>query len=312
MKQILGTMTFAGQVDESAALEMLAQFEKSGNRELDTAYQYCSGDTEKLLGKISQSNSSFDFPIATKINPWEEEGLKPESMRLQFDTSLDRLATESVDMLYLHAPDSRTPIADSLEVLWDYYQQGKFKRFALSNFAAWQVAEVVELCRSRNWMTPVVYQGLYNALNRDVEAELFSCLRNYGISFYAYNPLAGGMLTGKHKAFSDAPSSGRFNDNEAYQSRYWKKDYFAALEKFSEQCRIENITPTAAALRWLCHHSSMSNDHGDGIILGASKLNHLNENLVAVNAGPLPDSILSALDKGWELVKGDCYRYFRN
>ena len=311
MKLVLGTMTFSDQVDESSSLEMIKTFGASGNRELDTAFQYNNGKTESLLGGMFSKNPDLDYSIATKVNPWDGDGLKPAEIRRQFEICLDRLKMESVDLLYLHSPDLDTPVEQSLETLFEYFEQGKFKRLGLSNFAAWQVAEVVEICRHKGWMVPTVYQGLYNALNRDVERELFPCLRNYGISFYAYNPLAGGMLTGKHRNYGATHQAGRFDNNESYLTRYWKKDYFDALDGFMETCAKIDINPGEAALRWMCHHSAMSVEARDSIILGASKLPHLQQNLAAVNQGELPGEILDALDRGWDAVKADCFKYFR-
>ncbi len=88
------------------------------------------------------------------------------------------------------------------------------------------MAEVVEICRRNGWMQPTVYQGMYNAMTRDVETELFPCLRHYDISFYAYNPLAGGLLTGKYQSILSIPDTGRFRKDYGYRSRYWKDDYF--------------------------------------------------------------------------------------
>lgn len=311
MKLVLGTMTFSDQVDESSSLEMIKAFGAGGNRELDTAFQYNKGKTESLLGKIFSNNPDLDYAIATKVNPWDGEGLKPAEVRRQFEICLDRLQMESVDLLYLHSPDLDTPVEQSLETLFGYFEQSKFKRLGLSNFAAWQVAEAVEICRHRGWMVPSVYQGLYNALNRDVERELLPCLRNYGIRFYAYNPLAGGMLTGKHGSYDMTPQAGRFDNNQSYLTRYWKKDYFDALDGFVESCARFEIRPGEAALRWMCHHSFMSVEARDSIILGASKLDHLKQNLAAVEQGPLPAEILDALDRGWDAVKADCFKYFR-
>ena len=311
MKLVLGTMTFSDQVDRNGTAAMLELFADQGHRELDTAYQYNDGKTETLLGELGPRIGSLGLVIATKANPWDGDGLKPAEIHKQVATSLERLQRDSVDLLYLHAPDLDTPIAESLAAVAELDEAGCFERFGLSNFAAWQVAEVVELCRARGWRAPTVYQGLYNALNRDVERELFPCLRNYGISFYAYNPLAGGLLTGKHRALDAAPQPGRFSDNKAYQDRYWKADYFASLDRFVAACEAADLTPTEAALRWLVHHSRMSGDHDDAIILGASRIDHLEQNLAAARGGELPKAVTDALDQGWDNVKADCFRYFR-
>ncbi len=267
--------------------------------------------TEILLGRLLPGNTGLKFDIATKVNPWNDQGLKPEQVVLQFNESLKRLRVDSVDLLYLHSPDLDTPVADTLEACWKFYQQGKFRRFGLSNFSSWQVAEVAEICRSRGWMVPTVYQGMYNALTRDVERELFPCLRNYGISFYVYNPLAGGLLTGKHKNFDQSPEPGRFTLNDQYASRYWKSDYFNVLESFTAACARHGIVPVDAALLWLIHHSVLSTADGDGIILGASKLEHLQQNLSATGAGKLPDEVVAVLNEGWEQVRPNCFKYFR-
>ncbi len=311
MKIILGTMTFSDQVNERDSLRMTGLFADQGGYELDTAYQYNQGNTERLLGKILDGRGESEFRIATKVNPWDGDGLKPDEVRTQFNTSLQRLQRESVDLLYLHSPDIQTPIEDTLAVCAEFYQQDKFKRFGLSNFSAWQVAEVVEICRHKRWMIPVVYQGMYNALTRDVERDLFDCLRNYDMSFYVYNPLAGGLLTGKHKILSESPPPGRFRYFDSYRGRYWKADYFESLSRFTQICTQHQITPTDAALRWLVHHSRLSDAQGDGIILGASRLNHLQDNMAAVKGGPLPEEIIQVLDQGWEQTRSNVMKYFR-
>ncbi|MCY3769366.1 MAG: aldo/keto reductase [Gammaproteobacteria bacterium] len=311
MKIVLGSMTFSDQADETASLEMLRRFCGQGGEEVDTAYQYNGGDTERLLGKLLSAHPELVLKIATKVNPWDGNGLKPGEVQKQFAESRERLRTGSVDLLYLHSPDLDTPVADTLAVCWDFYRQGAFRRFGLSNFASWQVAEVVEICRSKGWMVPVVYQGMYNALTRDVERELFPCLRNYGIRFYAYNPLAGGLLTGKHGNYAETPEPGRFTLNDQYPARYWKPEYFRVLKSLTAVCKEHGITPAGAALRWLVHHSRLSVETNDAVILGASRLAHLKENLAACAHGGLPRDIVNVLDEGWETVRADCFRYFR-
>jgi aflatoxin B1 aldehyde reductase len=197
---------------------------------------------------------------------------------------MKRLSTDRVDLLYLHSPDLETPVVQTLESCFELFQQRKFNHFGLSNYASWQVAEVAETCRRNGWMEPTVYQGMYNALTRDVERELFPCLRNYDIRFNAYNPLAGGMLTGKHLSMDDIPDSGRFNVERGY------------LE---------------VALSWLVNHSLLDHELGDGIILGASKVEHLAQNMAACKHAPLDQAILEILDRGWEIIKPNCFKYFR-
>ena len=311
MKLILGTMTFSDQVDQHTAQQMLSLFAESGNTELDTAFQYCGGRTEELLGAILPPQQRNKVTIASKVNPWNDHGLQPDQVEMQLGEILRRLGTDYVDLLYLHSPDLDTPVEQTLERCFEIFQQGKFKAFGLSNFASWQVAEVVEICRKNGWMVPTVYQGMYNSLTRDVERELFPCLRNYGISFYAYNPLAGGLLTGKYQSIDAIPDSGRFISKTNYQRRYWKNDYFKVLEKLREACQAAGIKSTTSAMSWLVNHSQLEADKGHGIILGVSKIEHLAENIAACAEAPLDQSILDILDEGWEIIKPDCFRYFR-
>ena len=202
-------------------------------------------------------------------------------------------------------------MAQTLEACFELFQQGKFRHFGLSNFAAWQVAEVVELCRRNGWMEPEVYQGMYNALTRDVERELFPCLRNYGMRFYAYNPLAGGLLTGKHLSMEQIPEDGRFNRERGYVERYWRRDYFDVLQELQGACANHGIKPVEVAMSWLVNHALLESDRGDGIILGASSVAHLEQNMAACAQAQLPQAILDILDRGWEIIKPNCFRYFR-
>lgn len=311
MKTILGTMTFSDQVNRDDSRAIIEAFRASGHAELDTAYVYNEGKTEELLGSLRQDGSLTDSRLATKVNPWAEGGLTPAAVDHQFTTSLHRLGAESVDLLYLHAPDLNTPISETLAAIHRHYEAGRFERFGLSNYAAWQVAEIVELCRHRGWPQPVVYQGMYNALTRDVERELLQCLQHYEMAFYAYNPLAGGLLTGKHRHVEDSPADGRFARVAMYRDRYWKPDYFQALEPFSRVTERLGIAPAEAAIRWLVHHSALAGGQQHGIILGASSMRHFEQNLAACEAGPLPAELVATLDDGWETVRPACIKYFR-
>ena len=312
IKLILGTMTFSDQADKSASQAMISQFVGAGHTELDTAFVYNKGNTEILLGELITPVRRSELYIAGKVNPWNDAGLKPQEIKRQLSLSLDRLNTDFVDLLYLHAPDLNAPVEQTLEACFELYTQGKFKHFGLSNYAAWQVAEISEICKTNGWMRPTVYQGMYNALTRDVEPELFPCLRNYKMSFYAYNPLAGGLLTAKHRRHNELPDQGRFASFDGYQDRYWKSDYFKVIQNFKSVCDDEGIAPAHAALRWLMHHSCLSNSNYDGIIVGASQPEQLHDNINAYNQDRLPGAIVDSLDQGWQTVRPNCIKYFRS
>ena len=311
MKKVLGTMTFGDQVDKDASQDMLNLFFAKDNKELDTANVYNDGKTESLLGQLIHSKERKQRFLASKVHPWNDQGLQPAQIHQQLADSLGRLNTGYLDLLYLHSPDLKTPVEQTLWACFEAYQQGKFKKFGLSNFAAWQVAEVVELCRKNSWMIPTVYQGMYNALTRDVEKELFACLRHYDIAFYAYNPLAGGLLTGKHKASDQLPDNGRFREDYQYRGRYWKDDYFDVLQQLKTKSVELNISLIDIAMSWLVNHSMMDSTRGDAIILGASKIEQLDQNLNSMTAEALDQSLLDILDAGWEFIKPNCFKYFR-
>ncbi|MCL4134626.1 UNVERIFIED_CONTAM: hypothetical protein GTU68_006309 [Idotea baltica] len=291
---------------------MIAAFSKQGNLELDTAYVYNKGKTEELLGVLNARNVLTNLQIAGKANPWVEDGLSPASVEHQLTTSLNRLKVDSIDLFYLHAPDLNTPIIDTLKKVADLHSVGKFTRFGLSNYAAWQVAEISEICKREGWVQPTVYQGMYNALTRDVERELFQCIENYNMAFYVYNPLAGGLLSGKHQSFDAMPTDGRFATFNGYQDRYWKPSYFNVINQVSDTCKAHDVAPAEAALQWLVHHSALSASAADhGVILGASSIDHLEQNLAAMQNAALPDAVVAAYDEAWETVRPACIKYFR-
>ena len=310
MKLILGTMTFGPQVDLPDSQLMVDKFLSSGYEELDTAYVYNKGDTEKILGEILSTDNKAAY-VATKVNPRITGKLDGDAVYKQFGESLQRLNKESVDLLYFHFPDPLTPIESALEAFVNLYEEGKVKELGLSNFPAWMVVDIYHQCKKNGWPTPSVYQGMYNGLSRNTEKELFPALRKLGMRFYAYNPLAGGLLSGKYSSYEQAPAHGRFTLRPNYQDRYWKKSFFEALKTLNNQCNKEGIPLPEAAYRWLAHHSQLEESKGDGIIIGASKLNHLKQNIEANNKGKLPIAIVEAFEQAWQEAKPDSPDYFR-
>ncbi len=311
MKLILGTMNFGPQVDTPTSREMVQRFLELGHRELDTAYVYNKGETECILGSVLPEMEDGSFSLATKVHPRVTGKLNGEAVTMQFEESLKRLGRDSVDILYFHFPDRVTPVEDALEACAAFYGQGKFKELGLSNFPAWMVVDIWHLCKEKGWPKPTVYQGLYNGVSRNVERELFSALRKLDMRFYAFNPLAGGLLTGKHASYDDDPSPGRFARLASYRDRYWKKSFFDAVNLLSQSCRDAGIEPVEAAFRWLVHHSLLDASKGDGIIMGASSMAQFEQNMDVVKQDVLPDSVLSAFDVAWQEARADSPEYFR-
>lgn len=342
---ILGTMSMGGQTTEAVATEQMKYFLSKGYIEIDTARMYCNGNTELLLGRVlktlaSQSESqpilNLDkIRIASKVNPFRgyNNNLKYQNVLQQSEDILHSLQKNSTEILYLHAPDIDTPIEETLLAINELYKSNKFVEFGLSNYAAWEVAYIHGFCKASNYPVPTVYQGMYNAITRDVERELFPCLQKLNIRFYAYNPLCGGLLTGfpisacatifttglmqdwtgKHKPHDSTASKGtRFDpSNSLYRNRYWKDQYFQAISIIQQICDKESLKMPDCSLRWMFYHSKLSGSRCDGVIIGASDMNHLVSNLESCESGPLPESVVNAFDAAWELTKCVCEKYFR-
>ena len=309
MKLILGTMTFGESVFAPDVGAFVNAFLDAGYTELDTAYVYNDGSCEKLLGNVLPTLSR-PYTIATKVNPRITGKLDGAAAYMQLNESLERLKLSCADIVYLHFPDPATPTENVLAAMADMHEQGKFKELGLSNFPAWMTADAWHICDRHGWVKPTVFEGMYNPLTRRAENELDACLDNFGMRYYAYNPLCGGLLTGRYGKYEDDPTDGRFTHRPGYQKRYWKKSYFNAVEIVKAACEKENMTTVEATYRWMAYHSMLREDRGDGIIIGASKLNHLQQNMSTVKAGPLPDGILTAFEEAWTVCRPDCPEYF--
>ena len=311
MKIVLGTMNFGPQLDLEASRMMVNSFLAAGGRELDTAYVYNDGTTENYLGEILSEPNLTNYEIATKVHPRITGKLDKATILMEFNESLRRMKRDCVDLLYFHFPDGKTPIDEALETVAELMAEGKIKELGLSNYPAWQVIDIAYKCDRIGCPRPVVYQGMYNALCRNVEPELFPAIRALGMRFYAFNPLAGGMLTGKHNNYDEAPDAGRFARLKSYRDRYWKQSYFDAIEEIRTACDKENIVMAEAAYRWLANHSFMKTELNDGILLGASRQEQMVQNMDAAKKGTLPKSILDAMDTAWDMAKPDSPAYFK-
>jgi len=299
---------------------------------IDTARIYQSGDSEEMIGKLLQENPSWEplVSIHTKANPFVSK-LTREGVKKQCNDSLKALAVKCVDIYYIHSPDIAVDYEETFGALNELHKEGKFKELGLSAFAAWDVVRVYHLCKDKGWVLPTVYQGVYNAIVRGAEPELLPALKTYGIRFYCYNPLAGGLLTGRYKSVKDADNltEGRFSpefdfqrkDGSArtslgaghlrYRAFYFKEQLFKALDIISEACQAEKIGMAEAAIRWLAHHSVLKGNYGDAILFGASKFAQMEENLKSYQGGPLPDSVVKAYDDAWKVAKPEAEQYFR-
>ncbi|KAI0059909.1 Aldo/keto reductase [Artomyces pyxidatus] len=319
---VMGAMTFGAPGTEGARLHtpedvgaILDVFQKHGHKEIDSARTYTSGTSEELLGKIDLK--ARGLKIETKLYPTPKLGIThaPESLRENLQRSLKALNVPKLDMWYLHGPDRSTPYEVTMKAVNDLYKEGLFDRFGISNYMSWEVAEIVQICRRNGYIQPTAYQGIYNAIHRGVEKELFPCLRKFGISFYEFNALGGGFFTGKYVSIDDdVPAGTRFDPSNVqgqnYRKRYWKEPYFNAVASVRAVCDAHGLTMAEVALRWISNHSLMKRESGDSVIIGASSLKHIEQNLLDLEKGPLPEEVLKALDEAWISVQPYASNYW--
>jgi aflatoxin B1 aldehyde reductase len=295
--------------DVQQCQEILDTFFKYG-KEIDTARIYGEGTTEQLLSELDLKDATVD----TKVYPVKPGDHAPEALRSTFLTSLKCLNRKKSRVLYLHAPDRSVPFEDTLREMNELYKEGLFEIFGLSNFAAWEVAEVVTICKANNWVQPQIYQVMYNAITREMEPELLPCCRKFGLRLVVYNPLAGGFFSGKVSSLAQ-PVEGRFDSSGAmgtmYRARYLNDGYFEALKLLKEVSEKYSLRLTEIALRWLQHHSALT--PADGVILGASSNTQLQQNLEDSIKGPLDEEVVMALDEARRIVvaHGSAPSYWR-
>lgn len=236
MSHILGSMSFTLKhtshnlsINEIQEIIDLYKY-NNPNPIIDTAVYY---NNDHILSKLNLNGINID----TKVNPWLnndfESGqfgmLSTNNLISQLSSSLKKLQIDYVNTLYLHAPDHDTPILETLKICHKLYSLKYFNKLGLSNYSLEQVKEIIDLCNKHNLIKPSVYQGLYNPLCRKIE-ELFPLLEQENIQFYAYNPLAGGLLTGKYLPCNHTNTYSRFFNNTIYQNLFWKTDYINATQ----------------------------------------------------------------------------------
>ncbi|KAF8578218.1 Aldo/keto reductase [Ramaria rubella] len=287
-----------------------------GYKELDVARSYGMGSSEEFLGQLELHGARID----TKAPP----PLGPEAVKEKCEASVKALGPHKIRVYMFHAPDKNIhSLEDTLATVNQLYKEGHlsvilepdttiFADFGLSNFPSYEVAEVYTLCKERGWILPTVYQGGYNLFSRTIEPELIPTLRKYGIRFTAFSPLAGGLLAGSLKSKDDpGRPGGRFDASKgigrAFRAEFAEGDQFEALHLLEEACRKHNITVQELALRWLQHHSILLPT--DGIVIGASSVEQLRSNVLNSEKGPLPEDLVNAAEKAWQIVKVKAHWY---
>jgi aryl-alcohol dehydrogenase (NADP+) len=300
----LGTMTFGVQVDEPASRAILDRAVEGGITFIDTADVYplaggldTVGRTEEIIGRWLQGKRQ-EFIVATKCagrtgeRPWQQ-GTSRKHVLDAVEDSLRRLQTDYIDLYQFHSPDPTTPMDESLGALDAILRAGKVRYIGCSNFLAYQVAralgrsEVLGLARFDS------VQPRYNLLFRQIERELLPLCVEEGIGVIPYNPLAGGLLSGKHQAGQPTPGT-RFALGAAgrmYQDRYWSEDAFATVAELAPLAEQAGMSMAQMAVAWVLANPAITSP-----IIGASRPDQLEDSLRAV-ATPLPEDLKRKLDE---------------
>jgi len=305
----LGTMTFGTQADERESVQILDHAIDSGINFIDTANIYGNGASEEILGRALKGRRQ-QIVLASKVcgrmdDGSHDSGLSRLAMQSALEHTLRRLQTDYLDIYYLHQPDYNVPLEESLETLERMVQDGKVRLPGSSNFASWQVCRMLSIAEKENYRPARITQSMYNLVARGVEQEYLPMAKDLGVAMIAYNPLAGGLLTGKHTASQPAEGS-RFVGNQVYRDRYWNPVYLQAVDELADIALRAGRSLISIALGWLLHHTPTS-----CVVLGASRREQLENNLVAFDEGPLSVDTVKESDAIWERMRGCTPRYNR-
>ncbi len=292
----LGTMTFGLQTDEATSYCILDRAAEGGINFLDTADVYplggtiqTAGRTEEIIGRwlrLNGGNRRQQFVLATKAvgkmgpNPWDQ-GASRKHLLSAIDASLARLQTDHVDLYQLHHDDRTTALDESLEALDIIVRSGRARYVGVSNFLAYRLARALGRAEFLRLVKPVCVQPRYSLLFREIERELLPLAQDEGLGVIPYNPLAGGLLTGKYQ-LDDAPQADtRFTLGTAgamYQERYWNERCFATVTQLQALAAEAGVPLATLAVAWV-----MANPQITAPLLGASRPEQLDATLAAAD-----------------------------
>jgi 1-deoxyxylulose-5-phosphate synthase len=289
----LGTMTFAGQSDVATSYQILDAAAERGVTFIDTADAYpippspeTAGRTEEVIGGwlAAVPGRRHNFVLATKCrirvgHGPNDEGLSRRHIFAACEASLQRLRTDYVDLYQAHLPDPETPIDETLRAFDDLVRAGKARYVGCSNYPAWQLALALGSSERRGWARYDCVQPRYNVLYREIETELLPLCRDQGVGVIVYNPLAGGLLTGKHLAGSHPEAGTRFTlgeSGELYRTRYWHKAHFDAVAALKAFCQSRGWNLATASVAWILQQAGITS-----AIIGASRPEQLDATLAA-------------------------------
>jgi 1-deoxyxylulose-5-phosphate synthase len=306
----LGTMTFAGQSDMATSYGILDAAAEGGVTFIDTADAYpippdprTAGRTEEVIGSwlAAAPGRRHEFVLATKcrirvgLGP-NDQGLSRRHVLAACDASLQRLRTDYVDLYQAHLPDPETPMDETLRAFDDLVRSGKVRYGGCSNYPAWQLALALRTSEHHDWARFDSVQPRYNVLYREIESELLPLCRDQGVGVIVYNPLAGGLLTGKHSGEAPPEPGTRFTlgeSGELYQDRYWHKAHFDAVATLKSYAQSRGWNLATAAVAWILHQPGITS-----AIIGASRPDQLRATLAAPDLH-FDDEARKAFDAVW-------------
>jgi 1-deoxyxylulose-5-phosphate synthase len=286
----LGTMTFGLQCDEATSDAILDRAAEGGIDFIDTADVYplggglpTVGRTEEIVGRWLKGKRDR-FVVATKCfgrtgpAPWEQ-GNSRKHILDAVEGSLRRLGTDYIDLYQLHGPDPATPIDETLGALDDLVRAGKVRYVGCSNFLSYQVARSLGRSEAQSVVRFDSVQPRYNLLFRQIERELLPLCAEEGVGVIPYNPIAGGLLSGKHDPSAPPTEGTRFTLGNAagnYQDRYWHEREFATVEELRKVAEREGASLVTLSVAWM-----LANPVITAPIVGASQPGQLDDTLAA-------------------------------
>lgn len=302
-----GTMTFTKgnqrlpsvyKVGAELADQLVGRALDAGVNFFDTADVYANGESERLLGAALKPHRDKVI-LATKVGfrctrDLLRTGLSRRHIMMSVDESLQRLGTDWIDLYIAHRVDSFTPLEETLEAFDALVRAGKVRYLGFSNWPAWLAAAAMEIQKA-NGLAPFTHGQLYySLLGREIERDALPMMRRYGLGLTVWSPLAYGFLSGAYSREDLAKPDNRFSNFDMLQ--FDKEKGFALLDLMRDIAAGHDATPAQVALAWL-----LSKETVTSVLLGATKLHQLDENLAAMNIR-LTETDVEALDQATALA----------
>ena len=245
-----GTMQFGGKADEAASRALYDACRGAGLNFFDTAHAYTDGRSETFLGRFAGPERDKVY-IASKAN--FSNGSGADNIRTSVEDSRNRLATDRIDLYYLHRWDDTVPLDETFAALASEVRSGRIGAIGVSNFAAWQVMKAEAAARAQG-VTITMIQPMYNLVKRQAEVELLPMALHEGIAAVPYSPLGGGLLSGKYAA----GEGGRLKDDRMYAARYGRDWMYRAAADLSAIAAERGAHPATLAVAWAARHPGVT------------------------------------------------------